>query len=185
MTAPQSHQDPNKVIVLDRDGTIVVDRHYLKDPDALQFAAGAAVGLQRMRDLGYRLVLITNQSGIARGFFSLSTLAEVHERLKQMLNSIGVRLEGIYFCPHGPEEGCTCRKPQLGLMRQAAKELGFEMSRAIVIGDKASDIEFGQRAGAVTVLIGNPESPSPVAPDFIAENLWAAADIIAGRLNKP
>jgi len=180
-----SNQDPNKVIVLDRDGTIVVDRHYLADPDGLELLPAAGAGLRRMSDMGFRLVLITNQSGIARGLFSLSTLAQIHERLRQMLEALGVRLAGIYFCPHGPAEGCDCRKPQLGLMRQAAQELGFDMSRSIVIGDKVSDIEFGQRAGALTVLIGNPESPLPTAPDFVVENLGAAADIISSRLIKP
>lgn len=133
-----------------------------------------------MYDMGRRLVVITNQSGIARGFFSPARLEEVHDRMRQMLNSIGVRLDGIYSCPHGPEEGCDCRKPALGLMRQASKELGFEMSESIVIGDKDSDIEFGRRAGAVTMLVGNPESrtSTAAAPDYIVANLNDAADIM-------
>jgi D-glycero-D-manno-heptose 1,7-bisphosphate phosphatase len=173
----------NKVIVLDRDGTIVIDRHYLSDPADLEFLPGAAVGLRKMSDMGFRLAVITNQSGIARGFFSLARLNEVHERLSQMLRSIGVRLEGIYSCPHGPEDGCNCRKPKLELMRQASKELGFDMSQSIVIGDKDSDIEFGRRAGATTMLVSQPGSRSAAspAPDFIVENLSAAADVIAFR----
>jgi D-glycero-D-manno-heptose 1,7-bisphosphate phosphatase len=172
----------NKVVVLDRDGTIVVDRHYLADPDDLELAPGAAVGLRRMSAMGFRLVVITNQSGIARGFFSLSRLEEIHQRLQQMLDAIGVDLNGIYFCPHGPTDGCECRKPKLGLMQQASRELGFDMSRSIVIGDQVSDVEFGQRAGALTMLIGKPESQllSLAHPAYVVENLGAAADIMSG-----
>jgi D-glycero-D-manno-heptose 1,7-bisphosphate phosphatase len=166
--------------VLDRDGTIVVDRHYLSDPDGLEFEPGAEAGLGRMADLGFRLVVITNQSGIGRGMFSAARLEEVHDRLRQMLLSSGIRLDKIYHCPHGPTDGCDCRKPRLGLMRQASRELGFDMTQSIVIGDKATDVEFGWRAGAVTMLVGNPQTPaaSPISPDFIVPNLTAAADII-------
>jgi D-glycero-D-manno-heptose 1,7-bisphosphate phosphatase len=175
--APRSEQR-NKVVILDRDGTIVVDRHYLSDPDALEFEPGAQAGLRRMSDMGFRLVVITNQSGIARGFFSLSRLAEIHERMRGMLHGIGVRLDGVYFCPHGPGDGCDCRKPGLGLMQQASRELGFEMSESIVIGDKDSDVEFGQRAGAITMLIAKPGARPSATPDYIVGNLSDAADIM-------
>ncbi len=171
----------NKVIILDRDGTIVVDRHYLSDPDALEFEPGAAAGLLRMSDMGFRLVVITNQSGIARGFFSHARLDEIHGRLKQMLGAAGVRLDGIYYCPHAPDDECDCRKPKLGLMRQASLDLEFDMSESIVIGDKDSDIEFGDRAGALTMLIGRrgSRSASAIAPAYVVENLSEAADILS------
>jgi D-glycero-D-manno-heptose 1,7-bisphosphate phosphatase len=173
----------NKAIVLDRDGTIIVDRHYLADPDALELKPGAAAGLRRMSDMGFRLVIITNQSGIARGIFSSSRLEEIHARLTQMLHSVGVRLDGIYFCPHAPGDRCGCRKPKLGLMQRASEELGFDMSEAIVIGDKESDVEFGRRAGAVTLLIGKPQSPVPsTAADHVVADLEEAANIIASGL---
>jgi D-glycero-D-manno-heptose 1,7-bisphosphate phosphatase len=177
----------NKIIVLDRDGTIVIDRNYLSDPAALEFAPGAAAGLRKMSDMGFRLVVITNQSGISRGFFSLARLDEVHERLHQMTRAIGVRLDGIYSCPHRPEEGCDCRKPNLELLRQASRDMDFDMSQSIVIGDKDSDIEFGRRAGALTILIGQPgpRSPASPAPDFIVANLNVAADIIGSREARP
>lgn len=176
-----SRQAKDKVVVLDRDGTIVVDRHYLSDPAALEFEPEAELGLRRMADMGFRLVVITNQSGIARGFFSLARLDEIHNRMAQMLESIGAPLAGIYFCPHGPEDACDCRKPNLGLMRQASQELGFDMSEAIVIGDKDSDVEFGRRAGAVTMLVANPvsRSLSGSSADYVVENLNQAADIMS------
>jgi len=178
-----SHQRMKKVVVLDRDGTIVVDRHYLADPEALEFEADAESGLRRMSELGYRLVIITNQSGIARGLFSVSKLEEIHQRLRLMLHEIGVPLAGIYYCPHGQKDACECRKPNLGLMRQAAEELGFDSSESIVIGDKESDVEFGRRAGAVTMLIAKSASRSvpSTAADYIVESLKEAADIIARR----
>lgn len=183
---PQSRND--KVIVLDRDGTIVVDRHYLSSPEDLQFEPGAEVGLRRMVKMGYRLIVITNQSGVARGFFSPARLEEIHVRLRAMLDSIGAPLEAIYACPHSPEAGCECRKPRLGLMQRAAQELGFEMSRSIVIGDKDSDVEFGHRAGATTILIREPRLRSEsttLRPDYAVANLTEAADIISSMSSAP
>jgi D-glycero-D-manno-heptose 1,7-bisphosphate phosphatase len=161
-----------------------VDRHYLSDPDGLEFLPGAAAGLRKISEMGFRLVVITNQSGLARGFFSLSRLQEIHDRLKQMMLSIGAPLAGIYFCPHGPAEKCQCRKPNLGMMRQASVELRFDMSKSIVIGDKDSDVEFGKRAGAVTILIGNPGvlRVSSAGPSYTVETLTEAAHIMSGRL---
>jgi D-glycero-D-manno-heptose 1,7-bisphosphate phosphatase len=175
-----AHKGPDKVVILDRDGTIVVDRNYLSDPADLEFEVGAADGLRSMYERGYRLVVITNQSGIGRGLFTLERLQEIHDRLRQMVESIGVRLEGIYFCPHVPDAGCLCRKPQIGLFNQAASELGFDPSSAVVIGDKMSDIEFGHRAGAVTILVGASSLSLADAPkpDFIVGDLVQAAAVI-------
>jgi D-glycero-D-manno-heptose 1,7-bisphosphate phosphatase len=169
-----------KVIILDRDGTIVVDRNYLSDPADLEFEEGAAEGLRLMYDRGYRLVVITNQSGVGRGLFSVERLEEIHDRLRQMAESIGVRFEGIYYCPHAPDAGCLCRKPQTGLFEQAARELGFDRSSAVVVGDKMSDVEFGHRAGAMTVFVAanSPRLPAGPTPDFIVRDLVQAAEVI-------
>src|SRR5579863_9716785 len=102
-------------VVLDRDGTLVVDRDYLDDPDELEFLPGAAEGLRRLHQHGYRMVVISNQSGVGRGLFSLQRLDEINARLLQMVRSVGADLAGIYCCPHVPEEGCACRKPGTGL----------------------------------------------------------------------
>jgi D-glycero-D-manno-heptose 1,7-bisphosphate phosphatase len=175
-----SRKRREKVIILDRDGTIVVDRNYLSDPAELEFEAGAAEGLQLMYERGYRLVVITNQSGVGRGLFSLERLEEVHDRLRQMAESIGVRFEGIYYCPHAPDAGCLCRKPQVGLFSQAASELGFDRSSAVVIGDKMSDVEFGHRAGVMTIFVAanSPRLPAGPTPDFIVRDLIQAAEVI-------
>jgi D-glycero-D-manno-heptose 1,7-bisphosphate phosphatase len=173
----------DKVVILDRDGTMVIDRGYLDDPAGLEFLPGAAEGLRSLQSQGYRLVVITNQSGVGRGLFPIERVYAMNARLELMVEQAGHKLEQIYFCPHAPVIGCECRKPGLKLMMRAATELGFDPASAIVIGDKESDVEFGQRAGAVTMLIANPESrlvPSK-APDYVVENLREAADIISRR----
>lgn len=175
-----SRKAPERVVILDRDGTIVVDRNYLSDPAGLEFETRAGEGLRSMYERGYRLVVITNQSGIGRGLFSHQRLQEIHDRLRQMVESIGARLEAIYYCPHAPDDGCDCRKPRTALFRQAASDLGFDASSAVVIGDKMTDVEFGHRAGAGTILVGA-NSPDPlweIRPDFVAADLIEAAGLI-------
>lgn len=167
----------NKVVILDRDGTVVIDRGYLDDPAGLEFEPGAAEALRCLYARGYRLIVITNQSGVGRGFFPLERVVAMNARLEAMVEDIGAKLEGIYFCPHAPDAGCTCRKPALGLLTQAASELAFDPADAVVIGDKESDIEFGRRAGAATILIGV-TAPAPtgrIAPDAVVPNLLEAA----------
>jgi D-glycero-D-manno-heptose 1,7-bisphosphate phosphatase len=173
----------DRVVILDRDGTMVIDRGYLDDPAGLEFLPGAVEGLRSLHAQGYRLVVITNQSGVGRGLFPIERVYAMNERLERMVEDAGVRLEHIYFCPHAPGDGCDCRKPGLRLMGQAAAEMGFDPAAAIVIGDKDSDVEFGQRAGALTVLIGKPGSrpASSTTPDYIVENLQQAAEILSSR----
>jgi D-glycero-D-manno-heptose 1,7-bisphosphate phosphatase len=170
----------NKVVVLDRDGTIVIDREYLSDPAGLEFMPGAAESLRRLHGLGYRLVIATNQSGVGRGMYTLDQLHKIHERLNDMVQSAGASLAGIYYCPHAPEVGCLCRKPAPGLLVQAASELGFDPSASIVVGDKLSDVEFGQRAGATTILLSPHRLPkdAPVIPNHIVGSLLEAAQTI-------
>jgi D-glycero-D-manno-heptose 1,7-bisphosphate phosphatase len=167
----------DKVVILDRDGTLVIDRGYLDDPEGLEFEAGAAEGLKWLYSHGYRLVVITNQSGVGRGLFTLERLEEMNARLNVMVNHVGARLEGIYYCPHAPDSGCVCRKPALGLLTRAAADLGFSPASSIMIGDRESDIEFGHRAGATTILIAasTPTVDFRFRPDLVAPNLMEAA----------
>ena len=165
----------DRVIILDRDGTIVIDRGYLGDPDGLEFEPGAAEALRLLETHGYRLVVITNQSGVGRGLFPLQRVHEMNARLETMVLDAGAHLEAIYFCPHAPDDGCVCRKPAQGLMANAVDQLRFDPTRAVVIGDKESDIEFGRLAGAMTILISaesaaasNQVQPDGVAPDLLS-----------------
>jgi D-glycero-D-manno-heptose 1,7-bisphosphate phosphatase len=165
-----------KVIVLDRDGTIVVDRGYLADPCGLEFERGAAAGLKLLYDAGYRLVVITNQSGVGRGMFQIEQVHHMNHRLQAMVAGTGARLSGIYFCPHAPEQQCECRKPAQALMQRAATELNFNPAEAVVIGDKESDVEFGRRAGARTILIrARTDAAEKTRADLVVGDLQTAA----------
>ena len=175
-----------RVIVLDRDGTIVVDRGYLSDPAGLEFEAGAAAALRLLAAAGHRLVVITNQSGVGRGRFPIARVHEKNARLDAMVTAAGASLAGIYFCPHAPDAGCACRKPAQGLMQQAAAELRFDPAAAVVIGDKESDVEFGRRAGAETILLAaDAPAAAGTRADSIAPDLLGAARLLLGRGSDP
>ena len=135
-------------LILDRDDTILDDPGYLSDPDAVKFLPGAVEGLAHFQRHGWPLVLVTNQSGIGRGYFGLQEVRTVHDRLESLLAESGVELAGIYLCPHAPEVGCNCRKPQTRLAERAAKELGLSLSESVMVGDKKSDLDLGRRIGS-------------------------------------
>jgi D-glycero-D-manno-heptose 1,7-bisphosphate phosphatase len=159
---------------LDRDGTIVVDKHYLADPDGLELLPNALEGLRELRALGALLVIVTNQSGVGRGYFPAETVDRMHKRLGELLAEGGVELDGIYVCPHAPDDGCDCRKPASGLFLRAAADLGLELSDGFVLGDKDADVEAGRRVGATAILVGR----GPVGDALHAPNLLAAARLI-------
>jgi D-glycero-D-manno-heptose 1,7-bisphosphate phosphatase len=175
--------------VLDRDGTINIEYHYLSDPKLVELIPGATNGLRHLQEMGLRLIVVTNQSAVGRGFFDQSRLDLIHQRLSEQLNGEGVHLDGIYVCPHKPEDHCLCRKPNIGLMELAAKELGFDPKACFVIGDKACDIEFGKRVGATTFLVRTGygvqlSNDLQVAPDYVVDDLLAGAKIIQGLLSR-
>jgi D-glycero-D-manno-heptose 1,7-bisphosphate phosphatase len=156
-------------VFLDRDGTIVVDKHYLADPAGLELLPNALEGLRELRRLGARLVVVTNQSGVGRGYFPADAVDRIHARLRELLAEGGIALDGIYVCPHAPDEGCACRKPGSALFEQAADELGVELSESFVLGDKEADVEAGRRIGATPILIApEPGGDGPHVPDLLA-----------------
>ncbi len=178
-----------RFVVLDRDGTIIVERNYLSDPFQIELLPGSAAGLRHMRDLGLGLVVITNQSAIGRGFIDRMRLDQIHERLCGLLRNEAIRLDGLYFCPHLPEDNCLCRKPATGLLDLAASELRFEPRRAFVMGDKACDIELGKRVGATTFLVRTGYGKQyaiqeGLGQDFIVDDLQEAATVIDGILTR-
>jgi len=169
-------------IILDRDGTIVIDRHYLDDPAQLSFLPGAAEALSTLTRNGHRLIVITNQSGVARGRFTLERMHEVNARFVQMAAEVGATIDAMYSCPHDPADGCDCRKPNTGLALEAARRFGFDPASSVVIGDKSTDIELGRRLGATTMLISNNGFATDtgwVEPDYVIPDLLAAARIVA------
>jgi D-glycero-D-manno-heptose 1,7-bisphosphate phosphatase len=179
---------PRRFVLLDRDGTIIIERHYLSDPRQIEFLPGAVTGLRHMLGMGLGLVVVTNQSAIGRGFFDEAHLDLIHQRFNELLEAEGVQLEGIYFCPHTPEDGCHCRKPKPGLIERAAKELDFDLQASFVIGDKPADIELGRQVRATTFLVrtgyGAEFADDPaVNPDYVADDLSAVAQTIQRLLD--
>ncbi|MGH7783230.1 MAG: D-glycero-beta-D-manno-heptose 1,7-bisphosphate 7-phosphatase [Candidatus Binatia bacterium] len=168
-------------VVLDRDGTIIEERVYLSDPKQLVLIRGAADALRRLRAMGFGLIVITNQSAVGRGFFDEAQLTRIHQEFSRILEAERVQLDGIYFCPHKPEDQCSCRKPAPGLIKLASEELRFDLKSSIVIGDKACDIEMGHRVGATTFLVRTgygAQSEQRVAADYVVDDLSAAVAII-------
>lgn len=141
------------VILLDRDGTLIEERHYLHDPDGVVLLPGVAEALRRLCGAGCRLVVVSNQAGVGRGYYGLDAMHAVNARLRQLLREEGVELAGIYCCPHSPDEKCSCRKPAPGMVQQASKELGFDSTSCCVIGDKPCDVELGLNVGATAILV--------------------------------
>jgi D-glycero-D-manno-heptose 1,7-bisphosphate phosphatase len=181
---------PKRCAILDRDGTIIYDKHYLSDPVHVELLPGAAAGLRKMSALGLGLVIVTNQSGIGRGYFTTQQLDQVHARLKELLRLEEVVFDGIFVCPHTPEDRCECRKPRPGLLHAAAKALHFSIPDSFVIGDKACDLDLGKNAGATSLLVRTGYGDEllkkcAILPNHVATNLEMAADLIAALMRSP
>ncbi|MEO8696154.1 MAG: HAD family hydrolase, partial [Acidimicrobiales bacterium] len=175
------------VVVLDRDGTLNVEVHYLSHPDQVELLPGVVEGLQALRAAGCRLVVVTNQSAIGRGYFDEACLQTIHDRLQALLGEHGVTLDAIYHCPHIPEDGCQCRKPGTLLVEQAAAALDFDPTHVFVVGDKPCDIDLGRGLGATTLLVRTGygsahERSGDTSADFVVDDLRDASRVIIGRL---
>jgi D-glycero-D-manno-heptose 1,7-bisphosphate phosphatase len=180
-------------VFLDRDGTIIEDAGYLADPAALRLFPWSAAAIRRFSDAGFAVVVITNQAGVARGLFEEETIGAVHAALSAALGAAGAVIDAYYYCPHHPQGvvdayriACDCRKPAPGLLYAAARDLGLDLSRSWIVGDKWSDLACGAAAGTRTVLLrsGGVESQAPparaaaVRADAILNNLMEAAEWI-------
>jgi D-glycero-D-manno-heptose 1,7-bisphosphate phosphatase len=139
--------------MLDRDGTINVEKHYLSSPDEVELLPGAAEGIRLIRRLSLAAVVVTNQSAIGRGYFDLDTLDRIHQRMRGLLANQGAFVDAIYVCPHRPDAACNCRKPAPGLAWRAADEFRADLSRSFMVGDKDCDIQLGKGVGATTILV--------------------------------
>jgi D-glycero-D-manno-heptose 1,7-bisphosphate phosphatase len=178
-------------VFLDRDGTLTEPRHYPSRPEDLVLAAGVGPWLRRLRRAGAALVVITNQSGLARGLFTRAELASMHSHLRGLLARHAVTLDGVYVCPHHPDGSveelavtCRCRKPRPGMLLRAAEELDIDLRRSWMVGDFLSDVGAGRNAGCRTALVGPLRAaPSDPAPDLRAGSTAEALRLIAGRLD--
>jgi D-glycero-D-manno-heptose 1,7-bisphosphate phosphatase len=178
-----------RAVFLDRDGTLVHAAHYPSRPQDLHLYDNIGPGLRALQSLGFCLVVITNQAGIARGYFSEADLRRMHVYLRTKLALWGVHLDGIYYCPHHPEGvvpelavSCACRKPQPGMLLQAARDLDLDLEHSWFIGDILDDVEAGNRAGCRTILVDLGTEPAPEhflrSPAFVARDTRHALEII-------
>jgi D-glycero-D-manno-heptose 1,7-bisphosphate phosphatase len=147
---------PSFAVFIDRDGTMVFDRHYLADPRGLEIISTVPEGIKKLNDAGVPVIMVTNQSGVARGKFDEETLELIHQRLLEILEDRGAIVDGFYYCPHMPDAGCDCRKPKPGMLLRARKEHGFELTESYVIGDRMLDVEMAHSVGARAVLVPEP-----------------------------
>lgn len=184
-------------VFLDRDGTVSEEVSYISDPDMLKLLPRAAEAIRLINESGLLTVVVTNQSGIARGYFTEDILKEIHNRMELLLKAEGAHVDKIYYCPHHPEVGlpeyvldCDCRKPGTGMIDAAAKDLNIYVGSSYVVGDKIIDIELAHKAGARGVLVmtgyGREELKSLNSerkgwPDHIADDLYDAVKWILRR----
>jgi len=187
----------NKAIFMDRDDTLIEDPGYLSDPDQVKLLPGVPWALIQLKDMGYKLVVVTNQSAVARGIITEAVLRKIHDRLEQLLAQQDAYLDAIYYCPYHPEGSVAkfrrdsdCRKPNPGMLLMAADELDIDLAESWMIGNAAHDVEAGLRAGCKTILIDVPSRqrqirPDDPAPHCRAVNIAEAANIIKKYNRRP
>lgn len=184
--SPEGHPG----VLLDRDGTLIRECHYLSDPAQVELLPGASQGLRRLSQRGFPLALLTNQSGVARGYFDEEAVARVHARLQELLGQQGVTLDFLVHCPHHPAHGpaCRCRKPAPGMAEAARDALGLDLSASWVIGDKLCDVELARAVGATPILVRTGHGDSELREHaegltgvVVVADLDAAAEWILSR----
>ena len=182
----------NIVVFLDRDGTIIEDKDFIKSPDEIEFIPGSIEAIKIFKKMGYIIVVISNQSGIGRGILTEKMVKEVNDSFVQQLRERGTPVDALYFCPHHPADNCDCRKPETGMIRRAVTEHKLDLKEAVVIGDKLSDIELGRRIGATSILVltgyGTKEREklqyTTLKPDFVADDLLGAVNWLQDSIDK-
>lgn len=190
-----------RAIIMDRDGTVCEEVGYVNHIDRVRLLPNAAAAIRSANEAGLQTVVVTNQAGVARGYFAESLVDDVHERVRELLAAEGARLDGIYYCPHHPEVGapayrktCTCRKPRPGMLERARDEMGIDLARSYMVGDSSRDFEAGHCAGATTVLVltgygkgelAHQSQAWTVRPHHVAEDLLAATQWVLDREATP
>ncbi len=160
-TDPKDKSKPGtRAVFLDRDGTLNVEKNYLHRPEDFEFIPGTPAAIRSLNEAGFKVIVVTNQSGVARGYFSLEAVEALHRHLADSLAEAGAHVDGFYVCPHHPTEGrgkyrcnCSCRKGAPGMLLKAAEEHRIDLGRSFMIGDKEADIEAGERAGCASLLV--------------------------------
>jgi D-glycero-D-manno-heptose 1,7-bisphosphate phosphatase len=175
-----------RAVFLDRDGTIILEKHYLHRPEEVELLPGAGAALRRLHEAGFKLFVVTNQSGVGRGYFTLADVQRVHERVVEEFARAGVRFEKFYIAPEAPDQPSRGRKPSPQFLWDAREEFGIDLARSYVIGDKLIDLQCGWNAGVKAVLLvrtgygaqTEQEFPEAARKAVVVENLGAAAEWI-------
>ena len=173
----------NRAVFLDRDGTIMEDSNYVGEIERVTLIPCAKRALKRLQDAGFKLFIVTNQSGVGRGYFTREAVEQIHAHLDEQFAAAGVKFDRYYVCPHHPEDNCECRKPKPKFLRDAAAEFGLDMARCFMVGDRPSDIQAGINAGTKTILVMTGVGRETLAkgeakPDHVADDIDAAVDWI-------
>jgi len=168
----------NRAVFIDRDGTMAIDAHYCSRPEDFELYPNTASGLKVLQDHGFKLIVITNQSGIGRGIFNEQMLHTIHEKMIRQLKEQCVTLDGVYYCPHHPDEGCDCRKPKPKMVLKAVKEHDIDLAASFVIGDMQMDIDLGRNIGCPVIWIDHGTMVYKDPPDAIAADVLEAAELI-------
>jgi histidinol-phosphate phosphatase family protein len=175
-------------VFLDRDGTVNVDYGFVCKPEDVKLLPGVVEAIRKLNKAGIPVFIISNQSGVGRGYYTVDDVKAVNEEIRRQLAEKGARVEDFYYCPHAPEEDCECRKPKIGLIQQAEEESDLDLKHIYTIGDKLSDVELAHNAGGTgTVVFSGQTKPEDIAswpfqPEFKAKNLiedveWILRDI--------
>ena len=175
------HSKPQDgAVFLDRDGTININRpEYLYRIEDFRFAPPAILALQKLSELDYKIIIVTNQSGIGRGYFKVSDVSKLHNWLINELKRNGIRIDRVYYCPHLPRDNCSCRKPKIGMLLKAAKDFNLSLAKSWLIGDDERDIITAREANLKTIKIGEKMNKKlKVEPNYYVENLKEAVEII-------
>jgi histidinol-phosphate phosphatase family protein len=170
-----------KAVFLDRDGTIARDVHYCRRPEDFEILPTVPDAIRLLNENGFKVVVITNQSGIARGYFTEETLAQIHDKMSRELARYGAWVDAIYYCPHHPDDRCECRKPKTALFHRAAEEHDINLDASYVVGDMQMDVAAGKALGCHTILVttGSGQGEDIIdPPDYVADSLLQAAQWI-------
>ncbi len=166
-------------IFIDRDDTLIYDVPYLNDPERVELTPGAAETLAALKKIGFLVIVVTNQSGIGRGILTVEQMEAVNARVLEKLSVKEASVDKIFFCPHRPDEGCSCRKPGTGMLEQACSEFDIDLSRSAVVGDSSADIGMGKAFGVKTVQVRLPgKNKADAGADIAVESLPEALDFL-------
>lgn len=188
----------NQAVFFDRDGTLIKDKHYLDNPDEVEWYEGTFGTLRALRDAGYKIVVVTNQSGVARGKFGEETVQAIHERMERDLADEGIEVEGFYYCPYLEEadveryrRDSDLRKPSPGMLLEAAEDHDLDLGASVMVGDKPSDVEAGNRVGCRTILVETGKSVDDEAftgkaePDVVLPSIADVAENVRRNFVPP